>query len=879
MFNIRRFLLRLLSFFRTGRAESDLVREINAHLQLLEDRFVAQGMTPEDARYAARRAFGGVERAKEHQRDARSFGSIDAWRLDLKLGFRMLVKYPGLTLVGGLGLAVAIAIVATSFALVYGAIHPTLPLDEGERIVGLENWDTSWNNQEHSILHDFVTWRAELTAVQDLGAFRMIQRNLITPDGRSEEVSAAEITASGFRVARVPPLLGRPILEQDENKGAPAVAVLGYEVWRTRFGADPGILGQNIRLGERVHTVVGIMPDGFAFPVNQRLWMALQADPSDYARRQGPGILVFGRLAPGATIDEAQTELTAIGARAAAAFPETHERLRPRVVRYTELWFDDGDRSQLHIVQMVLTMLVVLVGVNVAILVYARTAMRAGEIAVRIALGASRRRVIGQLFVEALVLSAVAAAAGLALAWLALQQANEAARVFGAIFGGFPFWMRFQLSAGTVVYTAGVAVLAAAITGVVPAIKATGPRPTLHLAQLTGGASLRLGWIWTALIVLQVAFAVAVLPPAADVAWQSIRLAAAGPGFAAEEYILAGIVMEQDDPLKADAGGYQSEFERRYRQQFAELRRRVESEPGVLDVTVTSTRPGNESAKTIEVEASGRHPVRVLHVGVDFFDAFDVPLLTGRPFGSGDVGATAIIVNHSFVSEVLGGADALGRRLRYVADNAATNEPARWHDIVAVVGDFPATPALPGRTQARLYHPVATGDLAARRLAVHVRPDGREAFESRLRAIAAAVDPTLRIRREPDTDLDDLGMIWGGSAFAVVTLCVVLLAAAGIHALMSFTVTRRRKEIAIRMALGADRGRILRTIFSRALLQLAMGVLAGLAIASPLLGSEGNHAIFLPGGVAFITLVGLVAALGPARRALRFQPIDTLREE
>ena len=225
--------------------------------------------------------------------------------------------------------------------------------------------------------------------------------------------------------------------------------------------------------------------------------------------------------------------------------------------------------------------------------------------------------------------------------------------------------------------------------------------------------------------------------------------------------------------------------------------------------------------------------------------------------------------------EVLDGGDPLGRRIRYVNEG----ESGSWFEIVGVVADFPAPRAVPGRTQARLYHPVAPGGLTTRRLAVRVTPDVRDGFESTLRGIAAAVDPSLRIRVAPVADLDDVGMIWGASAFVLLTLSVMLLSAAGIHALMSFIVTRRRKEIGIRMALGADRGRILRSIFSRALLHVGIGVLLGLIGGRLFLGDGGYHTVFLLGIVSFVTLVGLVAALGPARRALRLQPIETLREE
>src|SRR5688500_17751241 len=247
--------------------------------------------------------------------------------LDIKLGVRMLVKYPGLALVGGLGMAVAIAIGAGSFAFFYSAMYPDIPLYEGDRIVALENWDAVASNEERQSLHDLHEWRREMKSVQDVGAFRTVGRNLFTGEGAGEPVPVAEMTASGFVVARVAPLLGRPLVEEDERKGAPPVLVIGYDVWKTRFEGDPRVVGRQVRLGTTPHTIVGVMPEDFAFPMNHRYWIPLRADPRDYERGEGPEIFIFGRLAPGATAEQAQAELTTLGGRAAAAFPRTHERL------------------------------------------------------------------------------------------------------------------------------------------------------------------------------------------------------------------------------------------------------------------------------------------------------------------------------------------------------------------------------------------------------------------------------------------------------------------------------------------------------------------------------------------------------------------------
>jgi predicted permease len=880
--------------------------ELRFHLEMEMEKNLRAGMNPEEARRQAGIAFGGLDKHKEQVRDARGLGWIPGLSLDLKLGARMLAKHPGLTLVGGLGMAVAIAISAV-FDVTAAVVHTPLPLDDGERLVAIESWDAEINNQERQILHDFTTWREELRAVEDLGAYRDVARNLIVPGGSVEPISVAEMTASGFRAARVPPLLGRPLLQEDERPGAPQVVVIGYAVWQNQFRGDPNVVGRQARLGNTVHTVVGVMPEGFAFPINHRLWTPLRADPAAYERRNGPGIQVFGRLAPGATLEQAQAELTAIGKRTAAAYPETHAQLRSRVLPYGAHFFDDMQGWEISATRLLLTLLLVVICVNVAALVYARTATRMGEISLRSALGASRRRIVAQLFAEALVLAGAAALVGLVIAGLVLRQLDALAEQTGAQMGGLPFWIDLRLSLSTVLYVVGLAVLAAVIVGVVPAFQATGRRLQSSLRQLGGATGMQLGRLWTVLIVAQVAFAVAVLPAAVFFAWEFTRYGFADPGFAAEDYLMVSLGMERESPPSAaEAEANQREFEAHFSDRVAELVRRLRTDPGVAGATLALTTPGHEPRIRVEVEgasmpaasASG-HAVGANGVDPDFFEVFNVPVLAGRPFQTGDLGAAAssVIVNQSFAQQISGDANPVGRRIRLregypsggVMRTPAGMELERWYEIVGVVGDLPSSPLVPGQTQARLYHALAPGQAYPMKLALRIRGAAPESFVPRLREITATLDPTLQLEEVIPLD-QSLGRLQGGMrigalVLGLITLSVLLLSAAGIYALMSFTVTQRRKEIGIRTALGADPRRILGGIFSRALGQLAVGALVGLAAAALLDRSTageitgGHGAIVLPAVVALMLTVGLLAALGPARRGLRVQPMDALREE
>ena len=253
---------------------------------------------------------------------------------DLKIGGRMLVKYPGLTIVGGLAMAFAIWVGIVIFQVVGLFVHPTLPLPEGARLVEIRSMDVAANVQEEKILHDFLEWRQSVRSLTEVGAWRDSSRNLIVSAGDPRPVNVAEMSVSGFRVADGEPLMGRVLVEADEQPAAPAVAVIGYDVWRTRFGSDPHVLGRDVQLGNEHATVVGVMREGFEFPVAHDVWLPLKTAVLDQQPRSGPAITVFALLAPGETMQTAQAELTTAGRRAATESPATHQHLEPRVRPY-----------------------------------------------------------------------------------------------------------------------------------------------------------------------------------------------------------------------------------------------------------------------------------------------------------------------------------------------------------------------------------------------------------------------------------------------------------------------------------------------------------------------------------------------------------------
>jgi putative ABC transport system permease protein len=887
---------RLRTLFR-GAAEDRMEEELRFHLEMETEKNLRAGMSAAEARRRAVLAFGGVEGHKERIRDGWTFAWASGVSLDLKLGFRMLRKYPGLTLVGGLAMAFAIWVGAGTFEFLSQVARPTLPLPAGDRIVGIRQWDAQASSPTHPVPHDVATWRAELRTVRDVGGYRTASRNLIAPGAPIRPAAVAEMSASGFRVAGVAPLLGRTLLDEDERPGAPGVVVLGHDLWKGRFAGDPGVIGRQVRLGNTLHTVVGVMPKDFGFPIAHELWTPLRRSALEAAPGQGPGVGVFGRLAPGATLREARAELATLGRRAAADFPGTHQHLRPQVMPYAlSIMFLSGVESAgLMSINLFLVMLLVLVCGNVALLTFARAVSRESELAVRNALGASRRRIIAQLFAEALVLVGVAAVAGLAVTHFGLRWMLDAAETGITTLPGLPFWIRDRISTATILYTGVLTVLGAVVAGVLPALKVTrtlGPR--LRRAS-AGGGGYRFGGLWTAVIVAQVA--VTVVFPA--VAFFAQREAARGQsrdvGFATERYLSVRLEMDPADAAAGDTSDAQQLA--RAQATARELERRLEADPAVLGVTFAGHLPRmSHPYRSFELDAGPAAPVdprmgdryvSFTSVAPDYFAVVGAPILQGRGFHSGDLvpGARTVVVNQSFVEQALGGGNAVGRHVRYLPpprrDASAPEAEEPWYQIVGVVPDLGMNVDKEG-----LYHPAAAGASAPLHMAVHVRGDPAS-LAPRLRAVAAAVDPTLQLHQLVPLDQvnEDRFLAFWFWLIILVSAVALILSLAGIYAVMSFTVSRRTREIGIRVALGADARRLVGAIFRRPLTQVGIGILVGAVLVALIPGviemetMSAKGTALVAGYAVFMLGVCLLACIVPTRRALRVQPMEALRAE
>lgn len=810
--------------------------------------------------------------------------------LDIRVGARMLVRYPVLTAVGTGSLALAIALGATAFALITLMLWPRLPLPEGDRIIVVEHHDEVSNETESRVTADYLRWRAGTGTLDEFAASRSQGRNLTMGDGLVEPVVVAEVTPSLFVMTRTAPIMGRVLTDDDVEPAAPPVMVLGERLWRRRFDADPGIIGQRLTIGDALATVVGVMPDGYRFPSNYEIWQPLKLEPS-VAPRTGTGLRIWARLKDGVTTTQADAELAVLSREAATDWPTTHAHLVARVAPpAVSMVTDPAERTALASLNVAACVLVLLVSGNVALLMFARAATRESEILVRAALGASRARLIAQFVAEAVVLNALAAAAGL---WLAQRTMVWGVSTFAVVANDgqpLPFWITPSLPVTSLAYGIGLAVLATAMTGILPAVKMT-KGVSFGLRRLSaGGGGIKFGGVWTVLIVAQIAVTVYV-PSMVFMLRRDMRLEAS-----------EDIGVPTDRVLTARLGIGNGMTRSQFDTAVARVRDDMRVAPGFSGVTIADKLPLMWNGYyTILLDEGGAAPptgdigdaysISTAAVSSDFFDLFDAPPIAGRLLGAADYAGTVrtVVVNQSFVDRVLGGRNAIGRRLRYQrAGNDGQRPPDAsvqpWLEIVGVVRDLAMVKA-PSPNTAGVYMPLDVQAVSSVMIAARVTNDMTDATNA-LRSIVAHVDRSLRLSavqplgRVRASEVEMLSYIaW---LFTILSVAALVLALSGIYAVMSFAVSRRTREIGIRVALGSDRARVVFTILRRPLLQMLAGVALGGALTLLWADDVGLSVAYLAGTAVYLVcaiIIGLLASVAPARRALSVDPIAALRVE
>lgn len=880
---------------RRGDALNDEIEaEFRAHLELRAEDLVREGATPAEAARRARLEFGSGPSFRDRGREARGLRAFDGLRLsalDFKLGVRMLVKNPALTIVATIAVAFAIAVGSVGFEVARQALSPTIPLPDGDAIVALRNWNVADNAAVPASRRDFRLWRDGLSAVTDLSAVEVEERNIAIGSGPGRPKIVANVTASTFALTRVSALMGRTLLEADERADAKEVAVVGYDFWKSELNGAADVVGRVIRISGTPVTIVGVMPSGYGFPKRNGVWRPLHLERISEA---SPGLsYVFGRLARDRSRDAAKSQVAALGDRAAALFPETHRNVRLQVVSLPDAvsFWDEHVPLLLASMNVFLVLLTALLCGNVGMLLFARAVSRERELLVRSALGAGRGRLILQLFAEALLLCAVGAGVGLAAARFVLASTWAMIEATG---GPLPFWIATSLSSTTMLYAVGLTLVAAAIAGIVPALKVTSGVAEQRLRAASNGAGgLQFGGVWTVVIVAQIALTTTLPVPLLGVGGGVTRTTTAG--FAADEFLTATLAIDRLDGVAASADTTPAIRTMRLEARFRALADRLRQEPGVLDVTYADQMPLMR-LKWRAIEAEGS-PVNQGHdhcipnycagmVSIDprFFDVVGAPMIRGRALTTADAeqNGRAVVVNEFFVQRVLQGRNPIGRRIRLASGSDRSADS--WYQIVGVVPNLGVSDSESDWGRAGVYQAKLPRESGPLRVAVHVRGDPQR-FAPRLRELAQSVDPALRvIDPQPLPRLAESPSAFWLKLLVGLTGVTLMLSLAGVYAVTAFAVARRTREIGVRVALGARPLHILTTVFKRPLVQVALGIGVGAVLALGVANNDlsdvhlDDFAMTATFALSTILCCAL-ACIVPTRRALRIQPTQALKDE
>jgi predicted permease len=818
---------------------------------------------------------------------------------DVRSGLRLLVKYPTLSLVAVLTLGLGIGLGTTVFCVVNAALFKGLPFPDADRIVAVVTTNPGQRQPQQPVNgQDLAVWQARQTAFERIGAYGFGPVNLSTvrgegasggdDGGRPERFNGGLLTVGAFEAIGVQPALGRGFRAGDDAPGAEPVIIIGHRIWRERFARSPDIIGKSIRANGVFRTVIGVMPEHFGFPILQEVWTPLvmtsgAAGGASLPRDQGPFYPVVGRLKPGASIKEARTQAATIASQLEQEFPNTNKGVGANVLRYSESIFPP------EIFALLVTMLAAGLGVmliacvNVSNLLVARALMRRHEIAVRMALGAGRGRVVRQQLTEVFVLAALGGALGVVLAVGGVRWFTQTLSVNPP-----PFWITFDLDVRVMLFVSGLIGLATFAAGALPAIHATRVTPGAVLKDDSRGTtSAGLGRVSSGLVIAELAVSCGLLIAAGLMVKSIVQVKNVQMPFAIEHVLTARVDLPRDHyPDSAASIRF-----------FEALLPKLRAVPGIESVTLSDGLPAAGNG-TVPVQIEGKaypnpNDTPIAREGIvteGYFETFQVRIKSGREFAAGDTSTSppVAIVNESFARLHFPGVDPVGHQMKKA--RPGSHEP--WLTIVGVVPDL-VMEGIGNNNSSPVgyYIPIAQSDVAnGVRIAVRTRGDAA-AMTPLVRAAVAGLDGDLALYdvRTMKTVIEQQTVFYTifGTFFMAFGFCALFLAAAGLYGVMSFAVTQRTREMGVRSALGAQGAQLIALIMRKSVVQLAIGLAAGLALALAVSGflqpvlyhvNPRDAAVFA-GVVATLTLASLSASFLPALRVTRIDPVRALTSE
>ena len=891
--------LRFRSLFRRDQVEQDLDDELRDHLDRRIEADVARGMTPDEARYAALRAFGGVDQRKEECRDMRHVSFVDHGIQDLRFALRQLLKHRGFagTAIGVLTLGIAGS--ATIFGFVDAALIKPLPYRVPSRLFTVFSTrpDLAPGQARGSVSYlDFLEWRRRNQAFDSIAAYDVRGGfTLATPDG-PQRVPGLRVTGGFFRTLGVTPVLGRDFVSEEEGPSAPAAVVLSYGAWQTRFGGTSDVIGRTVTLqspwlaAAEPHVVVGVLPPDFHFTMagHAEFWATIRGTQACWNARSCRSLETVARLADAVSVQIATANMTSVIDQLRGEYPGDHRNEEiGKLVALRDVMLGDV-RPLLLMLLGGAGLLLVIACINVVSLLLARSESRTREIAVRQALGASSARLVTQFATEAFVLAAAAAVLGVVLARWGMQLLTSL--LSADMTSRMPYLQAVGLNVRLVAFVCLVALIAALVFALTPVARLSIARSPARLNEGSRGAA---GLHWRRfgahLVVAELAVAVLLLASAGLLGKSLYRLLHVDTGFNTQ-----GLLTLSVTPVSVQTPGGEAIADPDQRPGVLARRvaERVAGLPSIQSVgyaDLLPLQPGLAPSSTFWVlgRAEGDQlkedwPVR--RVSADYFHALQARLLRGRYFGKEEVSSArpVMIINETAARRYFPDDDPLGRSVAF--GSAAT--PAR--EIVGIVADIkdgpPDTPSHPSA-----YVPF---DQAGFGLVIRTSESGPAIFPSLLAAIrdirpgtlvGSVATMTERPNRLPSTSLHrSSAWLLGGFAAMAFVLSIV-----GLYGVVAYSVGQRTREIGVRMALGAQRGSLYRLVLGEASRVVAMGTALGL-ICAVTAATMMRHLLFgvqawdLPTLVAAavaLIVSALIASYIPARRAASVNPIDVLRAE
>ncbi|MBW8878479.1 MAG: ABC transporter permease [Acidobacteria bacterium] len=805
---------------------------------------------------------------------------------DLRFSLRQLFRHPGHTVTAVLALGLGIGLATAMFSIVYGALLRGLPVPAADRLLRVHSANPSHDDPALEVfLHDFLDFRARQRSFQSLAAFYEGTVNLSGDGNPPERFNGVFSSANLFDVLRVPPVHGRAFLPGEDAPAAEPVILLSYGVWQRRYHADPRVVGRPVRINGEAGTIAGVLPPGFGFPLSSEVWVPLRLDPLRIPRGEGKTLDVIGRLRDGVSLEQARADLRAIARALAAEHPQTNRGRIAVVNPWMEEALGGGIAKLLWTMLGACVFVLLIACANVASLMMARASRRTREITIRAALGASRRRLVGHLLLESLLLALCGAGLGVLLAALGVKLFN-----LGIAASSPPFWMRIAVDPVALLFTLGVTLAAGLLSGLMPALQTS--RTDLNEVlkdEGRGSSSLRLGRFSRLVVVAEVAFSCLLLVGTGLMVRSVVRLRTMDLGIDPARRFTGRVTLPAATyPKEADRLAF-----------YDEVLRRLEAQPDVAAAAVGTHLPGGFSGLS-PYRAEGRsYPneqdlpmTHTAEISPAYFEAFGVRLLAGRPFGRLDT-ATSLpvaIVNQSFAAEAWPGQDPLGRRFRLGDEEGVSNPP--WRTVVGVAPDL----HMGGLDDVRgwpqgVYLPLAQRPPATATLTARTRTPDPLTLTAAVRQQVSALDPDLPVylvrSLEEQLARERFFPNLFASLFAIFGGAALVLAAVGIYGVIAFSVQQRTQEIGIRMALGAQQGSVLSLILRRGMGQLLAGLAAGLLgaffvshlLVDYLSGIQPRDPLtFLLVSLA-LALIAFVACWIPARRATRTDPLVAIRYE